>query len=60
MYSHGTIFGIITFISTIGGSIGPFIAGIIFDLRNSYTYAFLLCLATTFIGLTLIIFLNED
>jgi len=34
--SHGTIFGIIIFASTVGGAIGPLLAGYVFDLTGSY------------------------
>jgi MFS family permease len=34
--SHGAIFGMIIFASTIGGAIGPLLAGYVFDLTGSY------------------------
>ena len=43
--NHGLIFGTITFIITIGGGLGPFIGGYIFDLNGSY-YTLLLVLLT--------------
>jgi len=39
--SHGAIFGIIIFVSTIGGAIGPLLAGYAFDLTGSYHMVFL-------------------
>lgn len=36
LYNHGLIFGILVFIITIGGGIGPLVAGYIFDLSGSY------------------------
>jgi len=39
--SHGTIFGMIIFVSTIGGAIGPLLAGYVFDLTGSYRMVFL-------------------
>jgi MFS family permease len=39
--SHGTIFGMIIFVSTIGGAIGPLLAGYVFDLTGSYRVVFL-------------------
>jgi MFS family permease len=39
--SHGAIFGIIIFVSTIGGAIGPLLAGYVFDLTGSYHMVFL-------------------
>ncbi|MEM7059709.1 MAG: MFS transporter [Pseudomonadota bacterium] len=38
--AHGAIFGPILFFGTIGGSIGPIIAGWIFDASGSYLWAF--------------------
>jgi len=38
--SHGVILGIITFCATIGGAVGPVVAGYIFDIRESYQLAF--------------------
>jgi MFS family permease len=40
--SHGTIFGVVTFGATIGGGIGPLVAGAVFDSRGSYSLAFLI------------------
>jgi MFS family permease len=60
MRSHGTIFGVVTFIGTIGGAIGPLIAGIVFDLRKSYTPAFLICIAAACMGIILTKFLTQD
>jgi MFS family permease len=59
MGSHGTIFGVVTFIGTVGGALGPLVAGMIFDVRNSYTPAFLICIAASVIGLVLIRFLDK-
>jgi len=36
LFNHGLIFGILIFIITIGGGIGPLVAGYIFDLSGSY------------------------
>ncbi len=41
--SHGEIFGIIGFASTIGGAIGPLIGGYVFDITGQYQIAFLIC-----------------
>ena len=52
--SHGLLFGIVIFSSTIGGAIGPFMAGYIFDLTASYKIVFwiLAVLCTTALVLT--------
>ena len=46
--AHGAIFGVVLFFGTIGGSIGPILAGRIFDVTGSYDLAFtiLTCMAT--------------
>jgi len=41
--SHGVLLGIIMFASTIGGAIGPIVAGRIFDITSSYQVAFIIC-----------------
>ena len=38
--SHGVLFGIVVFSGTIGGAIGPILAGHIFDLVSSYRLVF--------------------
>ena len=47
--SHGLIFGVVFFSGTIGGTIGPVLAGHIFDVTNSYEIAFL---TLTFLSIT--------
>ena len=42
--SLGMIYGSIIFSNHIGGAIGPFLAGSIFDITGSYRLAFLICL----------------
>lgn len=38
--AHGAIFGVVVFFGTIGGALGPILAGGVFDLTESYTWAF--------------------
>jgi MFS family permease len=38
---HASLFGIIVFCGTVGGAIGPILAGGIFDLTESYNLAFI-------------------
>lgn len=52
--AHGLIFGVLTFIVTIGGGIGPLVAGYIFDLSSSYYILFLVFLAVSATGFVLI------
>jgi len=48
--SHGLILGIIFFSGTVGGSLGPLVAGHIFDITASYRAAFLLLLSLAIAG----------
>ena len=41
--SLGMIYGSVIFSNHIGGAIGPFLAGSIFDITGSYRLAFLIC-----------------
>jgi MFS family permease len=40
---YGTLWGIVRLLGWIGGGLGPFIAGRIFDVTGSYTLAFEVC-----------------
>ncbi len=51
---HGTIFGVVVLMLTVGGSIGPMVAGRIFDATNSYSLAFILCAIASVISLLLL------
>ena len=51
--AHGAIFGVVLFCGTIGGSIGPILAGRIFDVTGSYQLAFSLLAAMAGLGLIL-------
>ena len=56
--SQGVILGIIIFASTIGGGIGPVVAGRIFDITGSYQVALMICVAVACVGLILAIFIR--
>jgi MFS family permease len=43
MKSHGLILGVVSFVFTIGGAVGPLATGYIFDFTGNYQIAFLLC-----------------
>jgi MFS family permease len=45
LHSLGAITGAIIFANNIGGALGPPLAGYIFDARDSYLLAFILCVA---------------
>ncbi len=51
--SHGVIFGIVLFSGTIGGAIGPLLAGTLFDTTGSYETVFLILTGFCLLGLIL-------
>jgi MFS family permease len=55
--SHGALFGLVAFGGTVGGAIGPILAGLVFDLTRSYHLIFmaLICLAAVSLLLTLLL-----
>lgn len=53
--AHGAIFGIVYFWGTLGGAIGPVVAGRVFDVRHSYDAAFWLLVALALVGLLLML-----
>ena len=56
--SHGVILGSLSFGFTTGGAFGPWLAGLIFDITNSYQVAFLICAGVSLVGLFLTAFLK--
>jgi MFS family permease len=52
--SHGVLFGVVGFSGTIGGAIGPFLAGHIFDITSSYQLVFFILTGVSVTGLILI------
>jgi MFS family permease len=56
--AHGVLFGIVAFSGTIGGAIGPFVAGYIFDITAGYSLAFWLATLVSTLGLMLIVLLK--
>jgi MFS family permease len=56
--SHGVLFGIVVFSGTVGGSIGPLLAGHIFDTIGSYHPVFLILSGVGVAGLLLTLFLK--
>jgi len=56
--SHGLIYGAFSFGFTIGGAIGPLLAGYIFDITGSYQSAFLVCATLSIVGLIMLTFLK--
>jgi len=56
--SHGILFGVVIFSSTIGGAIGPFMAGYIFDVTTSYQIVFLILMVLSITAMILTTFLK--
>lgn len=56
--AHGTLFGIVIFSGTVGGALGPILAGRIFDLTGNYSQVFILITIISLIVLGLIIMLK--
>ena len=52
--SHGAIYGVIIFGGTIGGAIGPLLAGAIFDMTGNYSVVFFILSAVAVGGLALL------
>jgi MFS family permease len=58
MRSHGVILGLVFFCDTVGGAIGPFLAGYAFDLSGNYDLSFLLCALLSVVNFAAILFLK--
>ncbi len=58
LVSHGAIFGTIVFIGHVGASIGPVVAGYIFDVTGSYQLGFILITISSIIATLLVINVN--
>ena len=56
--SHGVILGAVFFSTTIGGAIGPVLAGHIFDVTSSYQLAFLVFTVICIVGFILTLLLK--
>jgi len=52
--AHGAIFSIVYFAGTVGGAIGPLLAGYIFDISQSYQPAFWILTGLSLTGLLVI------
>ncbi len=55
MRAHGAIFGLILFCGTVGGAMGPILAGWVFDTTGSYAIAFATLAVFGFTGLALVL-----
>lgn len=57
--SLGSILGVVIFVGTIGGAIGPVLAGRIFDVTGSYQLFFMICLVLSIAAIVLMFFLRQ-
>lgn len=57
--SHGVLYGIVLFSGSIGGSVGPLLAGRIFDVTGSYRSVFMVLTGLAAAGLILITLLRR-
>jgi len=51
--SHGLILGVVSFVFTVGGAIGPLVTGYLFDLNGNYQIAFVLCAVLSIVAVIL-------
>ncbi|MBN2125573.1 MAG: MFS transporter [Deltaproteobacteria bacterium] len=58
--AHGFLFGIVAFCGTVGGSVGPFLSGHIFDVTGTYHMAFWVCTVMSVLGLLLMLTLKDN
>jgi MFS family permease len=58
IFSHGVLFGIVVFSGTVGGAIGPVLAGHVFDRVGSYQLVFLILAGVGAAGLLLTLFVK--
>ncbi|MBE0583200.1 MAG: MFS transporter [Desulfofustis sp.] len=56
--AHGAIFGVVVFAGTVGGAVGPIVAGWIFDLTGSYDAVFITITVLSVISFGLILLLK--
>ncbi len=57
LVAMGSIFGLIVLGATLGGVVGPWLAGFIFDLANDYFYGFLAGMISMAMGVILSVYL---
>ena len=53
--SHGSLFASTVLASSVGGAIGPIIAGRLFDIYGNYQTTFLLCIGVSLVGILAVI-----
>src|SRR5690606_5390138 len=58
--AHGSAFGAVIFFGTIGGALGPILAGRVFDATGGYGWAFATLAGMSIAGLALVISLPKS
>ena len=58
--SHGLLYGIVLASGTLGGAVGPLMAGRTFDVTGSYRVAFVMLILLAMIGFFLIALLQPQ
>ena len=56
--SHGALFGLVAFGGTVGGAIGPIMAGLVFDVTRSYHLIFMALIGLAVLSLLLTLLLR--
>jgi MFS family permease len=56
--SHGLLFGVVLASGTVGGAVGPLLAGRTFDVTGSYRFVFLVLTALVVVGFLMIALLR--
>jgi MFS family permease len=56
--SHGLLFGLVLFIGTLGGSVGPLLAGFLFDQTGTYQTGIIVLVLMSILGLFLVTLLR--
>jgi MFS family permease len=56
--SHGALFGIVVFFGTVGGAMGPVLAGLVFDITRSYHLIFMALIGLAVVSLLLALLLR--
>lgn len=57
--SHGVLYGLVLFSGSVGGSVGPLLAGRIFDVTGSYRLVFIILVGLAVAGLILVTLLRS-
>lgn len=58
--AHGAILGAVSFLGTMGGAIGPYVAGAIYDNMKNYNLAFIIGIVLCAVGLVALPFLKKS